>query len=275
MEPHPQRIVLTTEAKGRLRPLKQPKKLLMLVPELPFAAVVGAGIESVFAVPRFFSTTPTGKCCRRISRRAWGSLPSRRIWPLPKRLALRGQTLPRRLPWPRLRAPGIRLLLSRADAVPTCRRRRLGMASRPPSTPLDVSGTRLLNMPPPILRVLSVLVPCPLPLLLLLLLVHRLGRHKPAPLLRARRCALRCRLDCKRQGRHHHLAVRGSRPSRLEGRSRPRLLPLVASHPYMSLTVLPHLCRDRPVRMRPGGTGMNRQHLVRSLRPMLRHSGRW
>ena len=150
------------------------------------------------------------------------------------------------------------------------------MVSRPPSTLLDVLGIPLLNMPPPTLRVPSVLVPCPLPLLLRLLLVHRPGRHKPTPLLRARRCAPSCRLDCKRQGRdHHHLAVRGSRPSRKEGRSRPRLLPLVVSHPYTFLTVLPLLCRDRPVRMRPGGTGMNLQHLVRSLRPMLRHSGRW
>ena len=90
VEPHPQRIVLTTGTMGDLRPLRQPKKLLMLVPEPPLVAVVGAGSGSILAAPRFYSITPKGKCCRRISRRVWASLPTPRIWPLPKRLALRG-----------------------------------------------------------------------------------------------------------------------------------------------------------------------------------------
>ena len=203
----------------------------MLVTEPLLVAVVGAGRGSILAAPRFYSITPTGKCCRRISRRVWASLPTPRIWPLPKRPALRGQILQRRLPWLRLRAPGIRLLLSRADAVPTCRRRRLVMVSLPPLTLLDVSGTLPPNMPLPILRVLSVLeLPCPPPLLPPL--VHRPGRHLPL-LLRAHCCALLCRLDCKRQEKHHHLA-RGSRPS--PGRSLQLLPPLVVSHPFTSQT---------------------------------------
>ena len=42
-------------------------------------------------------------------------------------------------------------------------------------------------------------------------LVHRPGRHLSL-LLRARRYALSCRLDCKRQEKHHHPVARGSRP---------------------------------------------------------------
>ena len=59
VEPLPKGTVLT-KAKRKLRPLRQPKKLVRLVPELPLVAVVVEGSESLFVGTRFYSITPKG-----------------------------------------------------------------------------------------------------------------------------------------------------------------------------------------------------------------------
>ena len=58
VEPPPKGIILAKKAR-RLRPLRQPMKLVRLVPEL-LVAVVVVGSGSILAGPRFFSITPKG-----------------------------------------------------------------------------------------------------------------------------------------------------------------------------------------------------------------------
>ena len=60
VEPPPMRIVLPKAAMRRFRPLRQPKKLVRLVPELLRAAVGAVDRGSVFVGTRFFSITPKG-----------------------------------------------------------------------------------------------------------------------------------------------------------------------------------------------------------------------